>query len=231
MPPENDPNPGPDNNAEITRLRTDLNTAMQQVTDLRGKLKEVNDEAKGHRLNADTFRRQSDDLQAQLTEATTKVTTLADQHKTALEAIRAEHNTALEALRTDLTGKLTEAEGKVTDALTKAQSKALMADLKVAAKDAGMIDLDGMKLLDSGKVELDENGELKNGEALMAALKEAKPFLFKSEATPDPKKKDNTSNPQNPPDPKPPTKKKATEMTDEEYQAARREVMSGRIPT
>jgi hypothetical protein len=28
-----------------------------------------------------------------------------------------------------------------------------------------------------------------------------------------------------------PTKKKATEMTDEEYKAARREVMSGRIPT
>jgi chromosome segregation ATPase len=231
MPPENDPNPGPDNNnAEVTRLRTDLNNAMQQVTDLRGKLKEVNDEAKGHRLNADTFRRQSDDLQAQLTEATTKVTSLADQHKTALDAIRAEHNTALDTLRTDLTGKLTEAEGKATEALTKAQAKALMADLKVAAKDAGMVDLDGLKLLDSGKVELDDNGELKNGEALMASLKEAKPFLFKSEATPDPKKKD-TSNPQNPPDPKQPTKKKATEMTDDEYKAARREVMSGRIAT
>jgi hypothetical protein len=219
--------------AEVSRLKSELSTAKRDLdstktdlgkyqetaTELRGKIKEVNDEAKGHRLNADNFRRTSEDLKAQLEEATTKATTLADQHKTALEAIRGEHGTALETIKAELTGKLTEAETKAATALTGAQKKALQADLRVAATLAGMLDLDGLKLVDESKIELDDDGNLKNGDALMATLKEGKAFLFSKEPPPPPKPA-SSGNPDPTPQPKTPSTKKATEMTDAEYAAA-----------
>lgn len=205
---------------DLTTHQTDLGKAQETVTDLRGRLKEVNDESKGHRLNAENFRRSADDLKVQLDEATAKAITLGEQHQTALTAVRGEHTTTLEALRTELTGKVAEAETKVTETLTKAQQRALKADLRVAATNAGMLDLDGLKLIDDGKIELDDEGNLKNGEALMTSLKEGKAYLFTKEAPPAPKPPASTGNPNPPPSPKDPKPKSARDLSEAEWNRA-----------
>ena len=50
--------------------------------------------------------------------------------------------------------------------------------MKAAALKAGMHDLDGLKLADMTKVTLEADGTVKGADELMAALKEAKPYLF-----------------------------------------------------
>ena len=78
-----------------------------------------------------------------------------------------------------------------------------------------MIDLDGLKLADLSAVKLNEAGEVEGAAELMAALKESKPYLFQQ--------KQNSSSPNDPPRKDPPAAKKATEMTREEYAAARKQ--------
>jgi ribosomal protein L29 len=55
---------------------------------------------------------------------------------------------------------------------------AIRAELKVAAQKARLIDLDWLKLVDMSKVTLEDDGTVKGADELMAALKEAKPYLF-----------------------------------------------------
>ena len=75
-----------------------------------------------------------------------------------------------------------------------------------------MIDLDGLKLLELGNVELTPEGELVNAAELVAQLRRAKPWLFSGTSS---------SSPSNQPPAHPLRPKLATEMTDEEYHAAR----------
>ena len=58
------------------------------------------------------------------------------------------------------------------------RERLIRAELKAHAIRAGMVDLDGLKLLDPGALSLDEAGEVPGAGALMAALKRAKPWLF-----------------------------------------------------
>jgi hypothetical protein len=58
------------------------------------------------------------------------------------------------------------------------RAEALAAALKGAAQKARMIDLDWLKLVDMSKVTLEDDGSVKGADELMAALKEAKPYLF-----------------------------------------------------
>jgi len=89
----------------------------------------------------------------------------------------------------------------------------IRAELKAAALKAGMVDLDGLKLADLSNVKLNDAGEVEGADTLMEELKKSKPYLFGSTQ--------NSSNPGTPPNPKPPTAKKATEMTPAEYAAER----------
>lgn len=157
--------------ADIARLTNEL-------ADARARLHAVNEEAKGHRLNADKFRQEADQAKAKLAE--------------------------------------TEASAK------KATRDAA---LKVLATEAGMVDLDGLKLLDEAKIELADDGSLRNGAAVMAELKTAKPWLFTAQQG---GQRRSTSSPQTPPAQKPAQSKRATEMTDDEYRAARQELLAGR---
>lgn len=109
-----------------------------------------------------------------------------------------------------------ESEAKIKEATTAAEARIIRAELKAAALKAGMVDLDGLKLADLSKVKLGENGEVEGADALMEELKKAKPYLFGSAST---------SNPGNPPPKDPPTNKKATEMTAEEYAKAKAEAL------
>ena len=112
-----------------------------------------------------------------------------------------------------------EGEAKGKEAETRAEQRVIRAELKAAALKAGMVDLDGLKLADLSAVKLNpETGEVEGAEALMETLKKSKPYLFGAA---------HSSTPGDPPKPGKQEAKKATEMTDEEYQAARKAVIRG----
>lgn len=112
-----------------------------------------------------------------------------------------------------------EADAKIAEANKSAKEAAndrvIRAELRTAALKAGMVDLDGLKLADLSKVKLnEETGEVEGADDLMKELKEAKPYLFQSSA--------NTSNPDKPPPKKQDSPKKATEMSNEEWEAEKK---------
>jgi hypothetical protein len=113
----------------------------------------------------------------------------------------------------------TDSEGKIKEVQTAADHRVIRAELKAVAIKAGMVDLDGLKLADLSKVKLDDNGEVVGAEEMMAALKKAKPYLFGEPST---------SNGDKPPKPGEQKPKLATEMTREEYDAAKRKLVGRR---
>lgn len=113
-----------------------------------------------------------------------------------------------------------EADEKVANAGKAANERIIRAELKAVAVKAGMVDLDGLKLADLSKVTLDDQGEVQGAAELMEALKAEKPYLFGATS--------NSSTPEKTPKPKPAETKKATEMDDKEYAAAKKALVSGK---
>ena len=163
-------------------------------------LKRARDDAKRHREDAERLRGEVETKHKEAEGLRGKLTQVQKDAETNLAA-------KLEELRTDLTGKLTAAETKAQEAEAKALERSTMADLRIAAKDAGMVDLDGLKLLDRAKVKLTDAGDVENGADLMAQLKKDKPYLFGGNSS---------SNPQKPPKPDDGKAKKYKDMTPEE---------------
>ncbi len=54
----------------------------------------------------------------------------------------------------------------------------IRAEMKAAALQAGMIDLDGIALADLTKVSLSDKGDLVGGVELLEEMKKSKPYLF-----------------------------------------------------
>jgi multidrug efflux pump subunit AcrA (membrane-fusion protein) len=104
----------------------------------------------------------------------------------------------------------TEAAAKIKDANTAADQRVIRAELKAAAIEAGMIDMDGLKLIDISKLKLNDAGEVEGAKELMAATKKSKAWLFKEPSS---------SNGTEPPKPDPGKPKKVSDMTDEERRA------------
>jgi hypothetical protein len=103
-------------------------------------------------------------------------------------------------------------ERRLAETREEARSRLVRAELKVEAVRAGMVDLDGLKLLDLGDAQLNADGEIANASHLMTQLRRAKPWLFGGTSS---------SSPANAPPAQPPRQKLATEMTDAEYRTAR----------
>jgi hypothetical protein len=103
-------------------------------------------------------------------------------------------------------------EHKLAETEQEARTRFIRAELKAEAVRAGMVDLDGLKLLDFSHIELAPDGELENAADLMAQLRRAKPWLFGGTSS---------SSPASAPPSQPPRPKLATEMTDDEYRVAR----------
>jgi hypothetical protein len=103
-------------------------------------------------------------------------------------------------------------EHRLAETEQEARSRLVRAELKVEAVRAGMVDLDGLKLLDLKDVRLNADGEIENAAHLMAQFRRAKPWLFGGTSS---------SSPTNAPPAQPPRQKLATEMSDEEYRTAR----------
>jgi hypothetical protein len=103
-------------------------------------------------------------------------------------------------------------EHRLAEVEQQGKSRLIRAELKVEAVRAGMVDLDGLKLLNWNDVQINSDGEIENAAYLMAQLRRAKPWLFGGTSS---------SSPGNAPPAQPPRQKLATEMSDEEYGAAR----------
>lgn len=110
-------------------------------------------------------------------------------------------------------------EVRIAELEVSTQARILSAELKAAALRAGMIDLDGLKLMDTSAVTLNEQGELVGAAALMGAMRRAKPWLFGAASS--------SSSAAVPPA-QAPRSKSAGEMTHAEWQAGRKELIRRR---
>lgn len=93
------------------------------------------------------------------------------------------------------------------------QHRLLMANLRTEAVRAGMIDLDGLKLMDLSTVHTGNDDRILGGQKLMDDLRRSKPWLFKVSSS--------SSSAASIPTSQPVRQKMASEMTDEEYSLAR----------
>jgi hypothetical protein len=105
------------------------------------------------------------------------------------------------------------AEAALNRVQAEVDARLIRAELKAEALRAGMVDLDGLKLLDTADLRLNEQGEVADAEAILAKLKRAKPWLFGGGAS--------SSAAAMPPRPEPPRMRHASELSHEEWVAAR----------
>lgn len=96
------------------------------------------------------------------------------------------------------------------------EKRVVLAELKVEAMRANMIDLDGLQFLDMNQVRLNEDGSVDDGAELIARLKRTKPWLF---ATP------SSSSIARVPPSAPTRQKLAKDMSDDEYRIARANII------
>ena len=95
------------------------------------------------------------------------------------------------------------------------QSRLVTANLRTEAVRAGMIDLDGLKMIDTTSVRLGDDDMVIGGRRLMDDLRRSKPWLFGVASS---------SSAAAVPASQPVRQKTVLEMTDDEYAAARNAV-------
>lgn len=110
-------------------------------------------------------------------------------------------------------------EARLVELEASTRARILSAELKAEALRAGMVDLDGLKLVNTSGVTLNEKGELVGAAALMSATRRAKPWLFGAASS--------SSSAAVPPA-QAPRAKSASEMSHDEWQAGRRELIRRR---
>lgn len=115
--------------------------------------------------------------------------------------------------------RASELERQLQERSAEAEARIVRSELKSEAVRAGMIDLDGLKLVDITHVKLDENGNVAGGASLMAKLRRDKPWLFVSVSS---------SSVASAPPSQPSRPRLATEMSLEEWRAARSELLRRR---
>jgi hypothetical protein len=120
-----------------------------EVARLRARVAELNEEAKGHRLNAKEARE-------------------------GWEAAKAE----LARVTKEAGDKVAAAEAAAKDAGERVIATLRDAALKVGAKDAGMHDLDGLRLLDTSGVKVGEDGTVEVPKDFWDTARKTKPYLF-----------------------------------------------------
>jgi hypothetical protein len=99
------------------------------------------------------------------------------------------------------------------------RAKLVQAELRTAAARAGMIDLDGIKLVEMAGLSVNDAGELVEAPEIMSRLRQEKPWLFG---------RGSSSSPVVAPRATPPKAKTAMEMSVEEWRVARAELLRRR---
>ena len=96
------------------------------------------------------------------------------------------------------------------------ERRIVLAEMKVEAIRAGIVDMDGLKFVDAGNLQMGEDGSVVGAAESIALLKKEKPWLF---AVP------SSSSVARVPASRPTRHKLATEMTDDEYRIARANIV------
>jgi hypothetical protein len=110
-------------------------------------------------------------------------------------------------------------ERRVQELESRGAEQLIDAELRLEAVRAGMVDLDGLKLVDRAGLRPDEAGAVAGAAGVMAALRRDKPWLFAAQS----------SSRGVPTPPSAPLRTKlATEMSLEEWRHARAELLRGR---
>ena len=110
-------------------------------------------------------------------------------------------------------------ERRLVEVEAAAQRRVVLAELKAEAVRAGMVDLDGLKLLDIAQIKVAETGEAADANGVIRELKRTKPFLFGGASS---------SSTAGAPPAQSPKPRLATEMNFEEWQRARGELLKRR---
>jgi hypothetical protein len=112
-------------------------------------------------------------------------------------------------------------ERQLAELQRQTEGRLMQAELKAEAIRAGMIDLDGLRLVDLPSLKLNDRGEVEGAAAIMQELRKSKPWLFGNTQP-------SSSSPSNAPPALPPKQKLATEMNDSEYRTARAAILKHR---
>jgi hypothetical protein len=86
--------------------------------------------------------------------------------------------TKLEQLEAAANAKVAAAEAKIAEAVTAADKRIIATEMKVAAKAAGLLDLDFLKLIDTSAIKLDDKGDVQVPEDFWTKVKASKPSFF-----------------------------------------------------
>jgi hypothetical protein len=121
-----------------------------------------------------------------------------------------------EGSEADLRARLDKLERDSQESRRLNERRVVLAELKVEAMRANMIDLDGLQFLDMSQISLGEEGGVADGPEVIGRLKRAKPWLF---ATP------SSSSIAKVPPSGPTRQKLARDMSDEEYRIARASII------
>jgi len=119
----------------------------------------------------------------------------------------------------DFSARAEAAERKLAEMEATMHARLVRAELKAEAVRAGMVDLDGLKLLDVAGIKVAKDGEVEGAQAIMRDLKKAKPWLFGGGSS---------SSTAAAPPALPPKTRLATEMDHAEWQKARAELLKRR---
>jgi hypothetical protein len=96
------------------------------------------------------------------------------------------------------------------------------AELKSLAIRAGIIDVEGLKLLDTSKLTIDDDGTVVGAATLVDQFKRDKPWLFPAPA------RSNSSHPAEPPQAEAPKTRTAKDMSYAEWRQARERLLKKR---
>ncbi len=124
-----------------------------------------------------------------------------------------------EAELTELRSRAEGLEQQLTELQRQTETRLIMSELKTEAIRAGIVDLDGLRLVDISDLKVDRNGEIPGTTELIADLRRRKPWLFGGGSS---------SSVAGVPNAQPPRAKMALEMSEEEYRAARAALLKRR---
>lgn len=130
-------------------------------------------------------------------------------------------NDTQEDLNDGLRARLDRLERDSQENRRQTEQRVILAELKVEAMRADMIDLDGLQFLDMTQVHLGEDGGVDGGAELISRLKRAKPWLFSVPSS---------SSVAKVPPSSPTRQKLAKDMSDDEYRIARANIIKRSAP-
>ncbi|GAN76367.1 hypothetical protein [Acidisphaera rubrifaciens] len=125
-----------------------------------------------------------------------------------------------EAIVAELRQRAETLEQQLASVQRDTETRIVQAELRAEALRAGIVDMDGLKLADASQARLNDRGEVEGAAQVVAQLRRNKPWLFTGASS---------SSAASVPPAQAPRQKRATEMDDSEWRAARSELLRRRF--